>query len=58
MLDGWFFGFMLHLIINDCGEILNFMFTHGNVDDREPLYSESFIKNVKWKLCSDKGYDW
>lgn len=24
---GWFFGFKLHLIINDKGEILNFMFT-------------------------------
>ena len=32
------------------------MFTPGNVDDREPLYSESFIKNVKGKLCGDKGY--
>ncbi|WP_270776576.1 IS982 family transposase [Phocaeicola vulgatus] len=36
---GWFFGFKLHLIINDKGEILNFMFTPGNVDDREPLMS-------------------
>ena len=34
---GWFFGFKLHLIINDKGEILNFVFTTGGVDDREPL---------------------
>lgn len=53
---GWFFGFKLNLIINDKGEILNFMFTPGNVDDRQPLYSESFIGNVKGKLCGDKGY--
>lgn len=53
---GWFFGFKLHLIINDKGEILNFMFTPANVDDRQPLYSESFIENVKGKLCGDKGY--
>ena len=53
---GWFFGFKLHLIINDKGGILNFMFTPGNVDDREPLYSESFIENVMGKLCGDKGY--
>jgi len=53
---GWFYGFKLHIIINDRGEILNFMFTPGNVDDREPLYPESFIKNVKGKLCGDKGY--
>lgn len=32
------------------------MFTPGNVDDREPLYSEAFIENVRDKLCDDKGY--
>ena len=39
---GWFFGFKLHLIINDKGEILDFMFTPGNVDDREPLKQGKF----------------
>ena len=34
---GWFFWFKLHLIINDKGKILNFVFTTGGVDDREPL---------------------
>ena len=34
---GWFYGFKLHLIINDKGEILNFVITQANVDDREPL---------------------
>ena len=53
---GWFFGFKLNLIINDKGEILNFMFTPGNVDDREPLKQENFLKNIKGKLCADKGY--
>ncbi len=48
-----FFSFKLHLIINDKGEILNYMFTPGNVDDREPLYSESFIENIKGSLCGD-----
>tara|TARA_R110000868_G_scaffold58291_2_gene180134 strand:+ start:517 stop:765 length:249 start_codon:yes stop_codon:yes gene_type:complete len=33
---GYFFGFKLHLVINDKGEILNFVITQGNVDDREP----------------------
>lgn len=53
---GWFFGFKLHLIINDRGEILNFMFTPGNVDDREPLKQSRFVKNVKGKLYGDKRY--
>ena len=53
---GWSFGFKLHLIINDKGEILNFMFTPGNVDDREPLKQGKFLENIKRKLCADKGY--
>lgn len=53
---GWFFGFKLHLIINDKGEILNFIFTPRNVDDREPLKQTKFLKNIKGKLCADKGY--
>jgi len=34
---GWFFGFKLHLIFNDRGELLNLMLTPGNVDDRKPV---------------------
>ena len=34
---GWFFGFKLHLICNEKGELLNFMITPGYVDDRKPL---------------------
>ena len=49
----WFFGLKLHLIINDRGEILNFMFTPGNVDDREPLKHEKFLENIKGKLRAD-----
>ena len=53
---GWLFGFKLHLISNDKGEILNFMFTPGNMDDREPLKQGKFLENIKGKLCEDKGY--
>ena len=55
---GWFFGFKLHLIINDKGEIFNFMltFTATEVDDREPLKQGTFLNNIKGKLCADKGY--
>ena len=34
---GWFYGFKLHLIINDRGELLAFGLTPGNVDDRQPV---------------------
>ena len=53
---GYFYGFKLHLIINDKGEILNFVITQANVDDRQPLKNESFIKCIKGKLYGDKGY--
>jgi Transposase DDE domain. len=53
---GWFFGFKLHLIINDKGEIISFVITQGNVDDRAPLKIESFISAVSGKLYGDKGY--
>ena len=53
---GWFYGFKLHIVINDKGEILNFAITQANVDDREPLKNESFLKAVFGKLFADKGY--
>lgn len=53
---GFFFGFKLHLIINDKGEILNFVITQGNVDDREPLKNKKFVAKIMGKLFGDKGY--
>lgn len=53
---GWFFGFKLHLITNDRGEILSFVITRGSVDGREPLEMERFVKNIFGKLYSDRGY--
>lgn len=53
---GWFFGFKLHLIINDKGEMLDFMLTQANVDDREPLRNHDFHKRIFGKIYGDKGY--
>lgn len=53
---GYFFGFKLHFVINDKGEILNFVLTPGNTDDREPLKNKKFIEQIKGKLYADKGY--
>lgn len=49
---GWFFGFKLHLIINDEGEILSFYYTKGNVDDRDA----KTITHMTRELFGDKGY--
>ena len=51
---GWFYGFKLHLIINDVGEILAYMLTSGNIDDRVPVTELS--KGIFGKLFGDKGY--
>jgi hypothetical protein len=53
---GYFFGFKLHYVINDKGEILSFVITPGNTDDREPLNDKSFIEKLRGKLYADKGY--
>ena len=34
---GWFFGFKVHFVFNDCGELLECVLTPGNVDDRQPV---------------------
>jgi len=53
---GYFFGFKLHLVINDKGEIQNFVITPGNVDDRKPLKNDRFLEKIYGKLFADKGY--
>jgi len=51
---GWFFGFKLHLVVNDCGEILQFCISPGNVDDRKPVLK--LARKLFGKLFGDKGY--
>jgi hypothetical protein len=51
---GWFFGFKLHLAVNDQGELLACCLTPGNVDDRTPV--PSMVKRLRGKLFGDRGY--
>ncbi len=51
---GWFFGFKLHLICNDKGELVRFCITKGNVDDRNPVPVLS--EGLKGLLIGDRGY--
>ena len=53
---GWFYGFKLHLVINDRGEIIQWCLTPGNTDDREPLNDSDFTKRLFGKLFADRGY--
>lgn len=51
---GWFYGFKLHLVVNEHGEILSIKVTPGNVDDRTPV--PDLIEGLFGKLFGDKGY--
>jgi hypothetical protein len=53
---GWFFGFKLHLVVNDKGEIIRFQLSQANVDDREPLKNKRFHDKIFGKLFADRGY--
>lgn len=53
---GWFYGFKLHLIVNEKGELLSTMLTPGNVDDRNRSLMQTLTKNIIGKLFGDKGY--
>jgi hypothetical protein len=53
---GWFYGFKLHPVCNDRGELLSFCLTSGNVDDRNPETLKVLTKKLFGKLFGDKGY--
>lgn len=51
---GWFYGFKLHLIMNDEAGLLSVKVTAGNVDDRQPVLD--MVENITGSLYADKGY--
>ncbi len=50
----WFFGFKLHLVINELGEILNVQLTPGNVDERRPI--PELLQGLFGKIFAERGY--
>jgi len=51
---GWFFGFKLHIIVNEQGELLAFKITKGNTHDQVPV--RDLAKGLSGKMFGDKGY--
>ncbi len=51
---GWFYGFKLHLAVNDRGDLLACCLTPGNVDDRAAV--PLMVKRLRGKLFGDRGY--
>ena len=50
----WFFGFKLHLVVNELGQLLNVNLTPGNVDDRRPV--PTLLQGLFGKIFADRGY--
>jgi len=53
---GWYYGFKLHLLCNERGELLNFALTKANVDNCNPEVFNHLTKDLFGKLYADKGY--
>lgn len=51
---GWYYGFKLHLIVNDYGELLAYKVTPANVDDRAVV--PELTTHILGKVFGDKGY--
>ncbi len=54
-MNGWYFGFKLHLIINKNMDIVSFKFTNGSTSDIAAL-DEKMVKGIAGYLIGDKGY--
>jgi len=51
---GWFYGFKVHVVINEHGDLLAVTITAGNVDDRQPV--PDLTRHIFGKLFGDRGY--
>ncbi|MBH8565419.1 IS982 family transposase [Nostoc sp. CENA67] len=50
----WFFGFKLHIVVNELGQLLNVTLTPGNIDDRQPV--PNLLSELFGKIFGDRGY--
>lgn len=53
---GYYFGFKLHLIINQSMEVVSYTITSANMHDVKSLSLSDFITTIQGKLIGDKGY--
>jgi len=53
---GWFYGFKLHLVINNLGEIMSLSITPGNVADNNQELLKKLLFDLEGICVADKGY--
>lgn len=54
--EGWFYGFKLHIVVNDRGELLAVKLTPGNISDANKAVVTGLAKGLHGRLFADKGY--
>lgn len=54
--EGWFYGFKLHLMVNDRGELLACKLTSGHVADSNQAVVQALASGLHGKLYGDRGY--
>ena len=53
---GWFYGFKLHLLVNQYGELIHLHFTTGSVSDNNAKVLFHLTNDINGWLIGDKGY--
>ncbi|MDQ5884305.1 MAG: hypothetical protein QG556_644, partial [Pseudomonadota bacterium] len=53
---GWFFGFKLHLVINDKGEIMAYKLTQATTDVSYHDFNSLSAKSHHWLFCGGIVY--
>ena len=53
---GWFFGLKLHIVINNLGELINFLITPANVADNNREVLQTLLEGLTGECYADKGY--
>lgn len=52
----WFYGFNAHLVINQYGELINFVLTSGNVADNNKQVLTELLADLQGQCFADRGY--
>jgi len=53
---GWFYGLKIHLVINNLGQVVSFLFTAANFADNNQYVLKTLFKDLKGHCYADKGY--
>lgn len=53
---GWFYGLKAHLVINQYGQLVNFILTPGNVADNNGSLLTELLADLQGQCFGDRGY--